>query len=188
MDGWTDGRIPLKMAKNRPKMGASAPSFRDTPSKNFLGFFQPIWVGEKNWPFFRQTNQKNRKTPSGRFFVRTVFCLRKISCFWVPSGRFFENFQFFFLGPKWVWGWFGGVLGSFWVLFLLIGGLNSHAGGLHNPEGQVSDSSEPLLAWWMDGGRMRVCDSFWAQVVDFHQPVRFPPPTVGRGGGNLADW
>ena len=146
---WTD---PLKMAKNRPKMGASAPSFRDTPSKNFLGFFQPIWVGEKNWPFFRQTNQKNRKTPSGRFFVRTVFCLRKISCFWVPSGRFFENFQFFFLGPKWVWGWFGGVLGSFWVLFLLIGDLNSHAGGLHNPEGQVSDSSETLLiAGWTDG-------------------------------------
>ena len=94
MDGWMDGGrwMPPKMAKNRPKMGASAPSFRDTPSKNLLGFFQPIWVGEKNWPFFRQTNQKNRKTPSGRFFRSRIFCLRKISCFWVPSGRFFENF------------------------------------------------------------------------------------------------
>ena len=131
-------------------MGASAPSFGDTPSKKFLGFFWPIWVTEKIWPFFRQTKKNFPKTPNGRFFVPAVFCLRKISCFWVPSGRFFENFQFFFLGPKWVWGWFGGVLGSFWVLFLLIGGLNSHAGGLHNPEGQVSDSSEPLLI----GGRM----------------------------------
>ena len=53
--------MTLKMIKNRPKMGASAPSFRDTPSKNFLGFFQPIWVGEKNWPFFRQPTKKIEK-------------------------------------------------------------------------------------------------------------------------------
>ena len=32
-----------------------------------------------------------------------------------PNGRFWgskiENFRFFFWGPKWVWGWFGGGLG-----------------------------------------------------------------------------
>ena len=100
------------MAKNRPKMGASAPSFRDTPSKNFLGFFQPIWVGEKNWPFFRQTNQKNRKTPSGRFFEVTVFSLCFFFGFWSQKSKKTAFLDFLFWTPS----GFLSVLGGFWGL------------------------------------------------------------------------
>ena len=53
------------------------------------------------------------KSVSERVAGRKVngFCLEM-----TPSGRFWGSkivkFRFFFLGPKWVSGWFGGGLGS----------------------------------------------------------------------------
>ena len=47
-------------------------------------------------------------------------------------------------------------------------------------------SQRAFINWWWWTEPVFVV--ILGQVVDFHQPVRFPPPTVGRGGGNLAGW
>ena len=110
MDGWTDG------SQNRQKWALAPQVFEIRIFGKKQALFWPIWATEKICQNFRPTKFSMRKPQNGRFSFRQNHCLCFFFGFSDPSGRFWgskiEKFRFFFLGPKWVSGWFGGGLGS----------------------------------------------------------------------------